>query len=239
MRVWLTDRLVLDVELDRDNDNHVVHTFDDSEWADVVLTATRLSTKMLRAPRSANAHVSNRFSDSHQFHGSGIASSGSTVRMVGTERAEETNLRRKAVMNKPWEYQLRIDLRDDLAEAARRDPNNPAIKALADILTRHHATMKCQFDAFADYVAEAEKRGTKEYPLYAWTKATIEDPEKKAKYLKSFTLYVDGNAVYAKRLADAMEADLQLLIGSELIMRIAKYDTNPANNPQVPGRYRS
>jgi len=80
--------------------------------------------------------------------------------------------------------QLRIDLHDDLAEAARRDPNNPAIKPLADILIRHHATMKCQFDAFADYVAEAEKRGTKNYPLYAWTKATIENPEKKAKYLK-------------------------------------------------------
>jgi len=58
-------------------------------------------------------------------------------------------------MSKQGEYQLRIDLHDDLAEAARRDPNNPAIKPLADILTRHHATMKCQFDAFADYVAEA------------------------------------------------------------------------------------
>jgi hypothetical protein len=58
--------------------------------------------------------------------------------------------------------------------------------------------MKCQFDAFAEYVAEAEKRGTKNYPLYAWTKSTIENPEKRAKYLKSFTLYVDGNEVYAK-----------------------------------------
>jgi hypothetical protein len=82
-------------------------------------------------------------------------------------------------MSKQWEYQLRIDLCDELAEVARRDPNNPAIKPLVDILTRHHATMKCQFDAFADYVAEAEKRGTKNYPLYAWTKATIENPEKR------------------------------------------------------------
>ena len=141
-------------------------------------------------------------------------------------------------MSKQWEYQLRIDLHDDLAEAARRDPNNPAIKPLADILTRHHATMKCQFDAFADYVAEAEKRGTKNYPLYAWTKATIENPEKKAKYLKSFTLYVDGNEVYAKPLADAIEANLQPLVGGTLITRISKYDTNPANNPQAPAQYR-
>jgi len=68
--------------------------------------------------------------------------------------------------------------------------------------------MKCQFDAFADYVAEAEKRGPENYPLYKWTKATIENPEKKAKYLKSFTLYIDGDEVYAK----ALEKDLQSLL---------------------------
>ncbi len=99
--------------------------------------------------------------------------------------------------------------------------------------------MKCQFDAFADYVAEAEERGTKNYPLYAWTKATIENPEKKAKYLKSFTLYVDGNEVYAKPLADAIESDLQPLVGGKLITRLSKYDTNPANNPQAPAQYRN
>jgi hypothetical protein len=141
-------------------------------------------------------------------------------------------------VSKPWAYQLRIDLGDDPAKAARRDPNDPAIKPLVDILARHHATMKCQFDAFADYVAEAEKRGTKNYPLYAWTKATIENPEKKAKYLKSFTLYVDGNEVYAKPLADAIESDLQPLVRGKLITRLSKYDTNPANNPQPPAQYR-
>jgi hypothetical protein len=141
-------------------------------------------------------------------------------------------------MSTQWEYQVRIYLGDERAEAARRDPDNPAIKPLADILARHRATMKCQFDAFADYVAEAEKRGTENYPLYAWTKATIENPEKKAKYLKSFTLYVDGNEVYAKPLADALERDLQPLIGGKLITRLSKHDTNPANNPQPPAEYR-
>ena len=58
-------------------------------------------------------------------------------------------------MNKQWEYQVRIYLGDELAGVARRDPDNPAIKPLADILAKHHATMKCQFDAFADYVATA------------------------------------------------------------------------------------
>jgi hypothetical protein len=141
-------------------------------------------------------------------------------------------------MSTQWDYQLRIDLDDELAEVARRDPDNAAIKPLADILTKHHATMKCQFDAFAGYVAEAEKQGTENYPLYAWTKATIEDPEKKAKYVKNFTLYVDGNEVYAKPLADALESDLQPLVGGKLITRLSKYDTNPANNPQAPAQYR-
>ena len=141
-------------------------------------------------------------------------------------------------MSTQWEYQVRIYLDDELAELARRDPNNPAIKRLVDILTRHHATMKCQYDAFADYVAEAEKGGTENFPLYAWTKATIENPEKKAKYLKSFTLYVDNNEVYAKPLADALESDLQPLVGGKLITRLSKHDTNPANNPQPPAQYR-
>jgi hypothetical protein len=141
-------------------------------------------------------------------------------------------------MNKQWEYQVRIYLGDELAEVARRDPDNPAIKPLADILAKHHATMKCQFDAFADYVAEAEKQGTENYPLYAWTKATIENPEKQAKYVKSFTLYVGGHEVYAKPLADALESDLQPLVG-KLITRLSKHDSNPANNPQPPAQYRN
>jgi Mn-dependent DtxR family transcriptional regulator len=112
------------------------------------------------------------------------------------------------------------------------------MKPLRDILSKHHATMKSQFEAFADYVAEAEKRGTKGYPLYEWTKATIEDPAKKEKYLKSFTLYVDGDEVYAKEKADALELELRSLVGGKLIKRMSKHDTNPANNPQPPARYR-
>ncbi len=98
--------------------------------------------------------------------------------------------------------------------------------------------MKCQFDAFADYVAEAEKRGPGGYPLYEWTKATIENPTKKAKYLRSFTLYVDGNEVYSKESADVLEADLLPLVGGKMVTRMSKHDTNPANNPQPPERYR-
>jgi hypothetical protein len=141
-------------------------------------------------------------------------------------------------MDKQWEYQIRIYLGDELAAVARRDPDNPAMKPLADILVKHHATMKCQFDAFADYVTEAEKQGIEKFPLYAWTKATIEDPGKQAKYVKSFALYVDGNEVYAKPLADALESDLQPLVDGKLITRLSKHDSNPANNPQPPAQYR-
>jgi hypothetical protein len=139
-------------------------------------------------------------------------------------------------MDQAWDYQIRIDLDDALADVARRNPDDPSIKPLMDILARHHAMLKCQFDAFADYVAEAEQHGVGNYPLYAWTKATIENSDKRTKYLKSFTLYVDGNEVYAGRLADALEADLQPLVAAGLIKRLAKYDTNPANNPQPPAQ---
>jgi hypothetical protein len=141
-------------------------------------------------------------------------------------------------MSNQWQYQLRIDLGEEFAELARRDPVDPAIEPLSDILSKHHATMKCQFDAFADYVAEAEIHGSENYPLYEWTKATIEDLAKKAKYLKSFTLYVDGKEVYAEDNADALESDLQPLVGGKLVTRMSKHDTNPANNPQPPARYR-
>jgi hypothetical protein len=140
-------------------------------------------------------------------------------------------------MSDQWQYQVRIDLADDLAEMARRDPADPALAPLPAILARHGATMSCQFDAFANYVAEAERHGVEKYPLYKWTKAAIENPAKKAKYLKSFTLYVDGNEVYAKDKADAVESDLQALVGG-LVTRLSKHDTNPANNPQPPARYR-
>lgn len=141
-------------------------------------------------------------------------------------------------MSQQWQYQVRVYLDGSLAEAARQDPGDPAIKPLAEILARHNARMKCQFDAFADYVAEAEKLGVADYPLYEWTKDTIEDPVKKAKYLESFTLYVDDDEVYAKDKADALEKDLKPLVGDGILIRLSKHDTNPAHNPQPPSRFR-
>ena len=67
----------------------------------------------------------------------------------------------------------------------------------------------------------------------------IADPTKKAKYLKSFSIHVGGAEVYAKDRADALEATLTPLVGAGTVTRLAKHDTDPANNPQMPEEYRS
>jgi hypothetical protein len=136
-------------------------------------------------------------------------------------------------MDESWQYQIRIRLAPDYAAWARRDPAHEKLAPINALLIRHNALMKCQYDAFADYVAQAERDGIEHYPLYRWTRETIENPAKKAKYLEAFTLYVNGDEVYDKALADALEADLQAL-ASDAITDIRKFDTNPAHNPQPP-----
>ena len=138
-----------------------------------------------------------------------------------------------------WQYQLRVDLADDAAAAARAGADHPGLGVLRQVLAAHDARLVCQYDAFAGYCAEAEARGVEHYPLYAWTKAVIDDPAKKAKYLKSFSIHVGGAEVYARESADALEAALTPLVGAGVVKRLAKHDTDPANNPQMPEEYRS
>ena len=139
-------------------------------------------------------------------------------------------------MSDDLKFQLRLTLRDEFAEVARNDPADASISALADILSRHDAVLKCQFDAFADYVTAAEANGIDNFPLYEWTKKTIEDPAKKTKYTKSFALYVGGEEVYEKDEADALEAELKPLVGGPIVAQMFRYDTDPAHNPQPPHR---
>ena len=107
---------------------------------------------------------------------------------------------------------------------------------LEAVLHQRNASLKCQFDAFADYVDEAERVGRDRYPLYQWTKDTISNPDKKAKYLKSFAVYVSGAEVYDKQTADWLHAQLSALAGRAGIESVSRFDTNPANNPQPPDR---
>jgi hypothetical protein len=134
------------------------------------------------------------------------------------------------------QFQLRLSVSPELAHALRTDASGAAHAGLREILHRHNATVKCQYDAFADYVSEAERLGTENYPLYQWTRDTIENPEKKAKYLRSFTVYVNGEQIYDKNVADVMETELSELPGESGIERVSKFDTNPANSPQPPKR---
>jgi len=137
------------------------------------------------------------------------------------------------VMSDGWLFQIRINVSAEAAAALRGDPQRmPA--ALSDVLRRHNASLRCQFDAFADYVNEAEQLGPEKYPLYQWTRETIENPEKKARYLRSFTVYVDSEEVYPRAIADLLQAELSALTGAAGIERVVKFDSNPANNPQPP-----
>jgi len=137
-------------------------------------------------------------------------------------------------MTDDLKFQLRLTLNDEAARVARNNPGDPSISALTRILGRHHPVLHCQFDAFAGYVREAEANGVEHYHLYDWTRKTIEDPAKKAKYLKSFALYVGGEEVYQKDKADALEAELKPLVGGPIVAKMFRYDTDPAHNPQPP-----
>ena len=138
-------------------------------------------------------------------------------------------------MSEQWQYQIRIDVAEEHAEALRSRPEEPAVAPLVAMLRRHDAKAVCQYDAFAGYCAEAEREGIEEYPLYAWTKATIDDPVKKAKYLKSFTLYVDGDQVYPKAQAEALEAELRPLVGGGHRGQAPQVRHQPGQQPAAAG----
>jgi hypothetical protein len=137
-------------------------------------------------------------------------------------------------MGEELKFQLRLTLNDRFAEMARNHPDDPSIAPLAQLLHRHDAALKCQYDAFADYVKEAEAKGLEKYPLYAFTKKTVDDPAKEAKYTKSFALHVGDEEVYERSKADALEAELKPLVGGPIVAQMFRFDTNPARSPHPP-----
>jgi hypothetical protein len=134
-------------------------------------------------------------------------------------------------MGEELKYQLRLTLSDNFAKVARNHPDDASIAPFTQLLRRHDAALKCQYDAFADYVKEAETKGVETYALYAWTKKTVDDPAKEAKYAKSFTVYVGGDQVYERSKADALEAELKPLVGGPIVAQMFRYDTDPAHIP--------
>ena len=107
-------------------------------------------------------------------------------------------------------------------------------KEILKIATDNNAQLVCTFDAFSDYCEEAERVGIEEYELYHWTKSTIDNPEKKAKHLRSFAFYEGNNQVYSKELACTIEQRLKGLESDNDIVEINLIDSNPKNNPQPP-----
>lgn len=139
-------------------------------------------------------------------------------------------------MAETWQFQIRITVTPELADALRSPVSHEQRDALDALLHERNASLKCQYDAFADYVEAAQREGQDRYPLYQWTKDTIENPEKKAKYLKSFTVYVNGDEVYDGETAAWLHERLATLVGKSGIESVSRFDTNPANNPQPPAR---
>lgn len=142
-------------------------------------------------------------------------------------------------MSEPWQHQLRLYLTAGMADRARDGWADPAFAPLTAILDRHGASLLSQYDAFAAYVAEAEANGTDRYELYSWTKATLGDPAKRARHRAAFAVHVAGSETYDKAVADALEIDLQPVVGSGLVERLSHHDTNPANNLPVPPEHRA
>ncbi len=135
-----------------------------------------------------------------------------------------------------WLYQVRIRVSEKLSQDLRGVRSLDLSKEIIRIATDHGAKLVCTFDAFEEYCQEAEREGIDEYELYHWTKSTIENPEKKAKHLKSFAFYQGNNQVYSKELALSIKQRLDYLESYNDIVEINFIDSNPANNPQPPKR---
>ena len=135
-----------------------------------------------------------------------------------------------------WLYQIRIKVSEKLSKDLRNVNGSTLAKEINKIAFDNGSTLVCTFDAFTEYCDEAEKEGIENYELYHWTKSTIEDPEKKAKHLKSFAFYEGDNQVYSKELAYSIQQRLKDLDSGNDIVEINMIDSNPANNPQPPKR---
>ena len=124
-------------------------------------------------------------------------------------------------------YQIRLNVSDHFTESV----------VLNELLENHNASLMCQYDAFVFFVRECENKKEIDNSLYKWTKNTIEDEVKKAKYRKIYSVYVDKQQVYKETIADEIIKDITSLNLSN-IESIDKFDTQPKNNPKPPKQFR-
>jgi|TARA_B110000967_G_scaffold203025_1_gene242915 hypothetical protein len=140
-------------------------------------------------------------------------------------------------MNNDWLYQVRVYFSLNFVNLYNSNKSSDLKTKLLQILQKNNADLLSQYDGFMGYVLEAEKNGIDNYPLYQWTKDSLEKSGKTEKYRTSYTIYVNNEEVYSKEEADNLEKDLKLIIDKVSILRISKHDTNPAKNPQPPSKY--
>jgi hypothetical protein len=140
-------------------------------------------------------------------------------------------------MNNDWLYQVRVYFSLNFVNLYNSNKSSDLKTKLLQILQKNNADLLSQYDGFMGYVLEAEKNGIDNYPLYQWTKDSLEKSGKTEKYRTSYTIYVNNEEVYSKEEADNLEKNLKLIIDKVSILRISKHDTNPANNPQPPSKY--
>ena len=140
-------------------------------------------------------------------------------------------------MNNDWLYQVRVYFSLNFVNLYNSNKSSDLKTKLLQILQKNNADLLSQYDGFMGYVLEAEKNGIDNYPLYQWTKDSLENSGKTEKYRTSYTIYVNNEEVYSKEEADNLEKNLKLIIDKVSILRISKHDTNPANNPQPPSKY--
>ena len=136
-----------------------------------------------------------------------------------------------------WQYQVRIRTSERLSRTLRTEDTSSLADKLRAISHFHGMTIVNTFDAFKEYCDEAEENGIEKYSLYNWTKSTIENPEKKAKHLKSFAFYKgETDQIYEKELAESLVTSLKEIGLNDDLLEIKLIDSNPANNPQPPSK---
>ena len=143
---------------------------------------------------------------------------------------------KEKILSENWLYQVRIRLKKEIAEAIRFDHVNEIAEKIVNLAKKNKTSLVCTLDAFSGYVKEAEKNGVEDYPLYAWTKKTIENEEKIKKHSLAFAFYYKEEQVYSKKIAEKLYKDLLVLYEVGEIKELRLIDTNPDNNPQPPSK---
>ena len=124
-------------------------------------------------------------------------------------------------------YQIRLNVTDEFNDDDQ----------LNNLLDKYDASLMCQFDAFVFFVRECENKKETDNPLYKWTKDTIENDEKKAKYKNIYSVYVNKQQVYTENKADSLIEGIKKL-NLNTVKSIDKFDTQPKNNPQPPKKFK-